>query len=179
MKLTDAINILGIKKLQITGEEGKKAYHKACLHYHPDRNKAGHEMMKMITQAWETLQKKGFPVVVKDGEGSLYDYGREISAALNKIVGIAGIEIEVCGSWVWVGKTRYEDKHIFCPPRKDKGADDGEVRFKWSRDKQMWYFRPKNHGCRRWGKGTYSIEQIKKKYGAVRIKERQTFALNA
>ncbi len=178
MKLRDALNVLGINKGNITREEAKKAYHRACLNYHPDRNKAGHEIMKMVIQAWEALKERGFPLMQEDDGGEFYDYGAEINSVLNRIVGLEGIEIEICGSWVWVGNTRYEHRSVFCPPRQ-KGTDDEEIRFRWSRDKKMWYFHPKNNGCRRWGKGTYSIEQIKIKYGAVRIKGKTTFALNA
>ena len=120
MKTLDALNILGIKKtLELTEKEVKKAFHAACMKYHPDRNPAGNEMMKMAIQAWEALQKKGFSMNWEGiNEAEIYDYGKEVNAALSKTVGLYGIEIEVCGSWVWVGGTSYHQRGIFCPQRK-------------------------------------------------------------
>ena len=151
MKLLDALNTLGIKSTKtLDKKEVKKAFHLACMKYHPDRNPAGNEMMKMVLQAWEVLQKENFPINCEGFEtGDCYDYGKEINDALNKIVGIEGIQIEVCGSWVWVSNTRYDQRSIFCLPRQydpetKKPVADDEIRFRWSRDKKRWYFRPAN-----------------------------------
>ena len=186
MKSLDALNILGIANaVNLTEKEAKKAFHLACLKYHPDRNPAGGEMMKMILQAWAVLQEKGFPFQCEDvKEADFYDYGAEINAALNKIVGIPGIEIEVCGSWVWVGKTRYDQKEVFCPHRKfdpktKEVISDDEIRFRWSRDKKLWYFRPRSERCRKYGKKTLSMKEIKEKFGATKIKGRDVIRLSA
>ena len=138
MPTVDALNILGIKTLNLTKKEAKKAFDVACMKYHPDRNPAGHEMMKMVIQAWEALQEKDFPLEMRS-DGELYDYGAQINAALNKIVGLAGIEIVIGGSLVWVGNTQYDQKEVFCPPRKfdpktNQIIPDDEIRFCWSPD---------------------------------------------
>ena len=184
MKLLDALNILGIKDTQdFTEKKAKQAFHAACMKYHPDRNPAGQEMMKMVLQAWETLKEKNFSIDCEIKEADFYDYGAEINAALNKIVGISGIEIEVCGSWVWVGNTKYEQKEIFCPPRKfnpetKEVMPDDEIRFKWSRDKKRWYFRPRSEKCRKYTGKTLSMDEIKNKFGSTRIKGKRTFQLS-
>lgn len=58
MKVADALSILGLgNRTNLTLEEVKKAYRQACSKYHPDRNPAGAEIMKMVNPAWEYLQK--------------------------------------------------------------------------------------------------------------------------
>ena len=186
MKLLHALNTLGICSTEdLTKEEAKRFYRKACLKYHPDKNPVGLEMMKMIVAAWETLQKETFPLKEKFKESEFYDYGQEINAALNKIINLPGIIIEVCGSWVWVSNSRYEDRKIFCPPRKydsetKKALPDDEIRFKWSKDKGRWYFRPQNSACFRFFKrDALSMEEIKRRYGATRIKSKGIYQIPA
>ena len=186
MKILDALNILGIKKVKdLSKKEVKTAFHRACLKYHPDHNPTGLKIMQMVLQAWETLQKANFPIDCEEeiNQTDLYDYGEEINAALNKIIKMTGIVIEVCGSWVWVSATKYEDRTFFCPPRKfdpktKKNIPDDEIRFKWSRDKKCWYFHPRTQFSRKYGQNPFSMDKIKDKFGATTIKTKNTFQLS-
>ena len=51
MKITDAAKILDMTGT-ITPDAAKEAYRKAAKKYHPDRNPAGAEMMKLGEQRW-------------------------------------------------------------------------------------------------------------------------------
>ena len=115
-------------------------------------------MMKLINSAYDTL---------KDFEGSLeleglglYQYGEQINNALNAIIE-AGLNIEICGSWVWVsGDTK---------PHKEVLREAG---FKWSNKKLRWYFRPDGYKSR--PHQAWPMEKIKEVYGSKTIKpERQ------
>ena len=126
MNQYDALKVLGLSG-QVTQGDIKKAYKKACSKYHPDKNPAGLEIMKMVNVAYDTL--KNF-----DGQASVTQdaaqYGDEVANALNKISGL-GLIIEICGAWVWVtGKTK-EQRELL----KISG-------FKWAPKKECWYFRP-------------------------------------
>ena len=86
------------------------------------------------------------------------DLDNDLQAAVNKIIDLPGINIEVCGSWVWVsGDTRAVKTEL-------KAAG-----FFWARKKCMWYFRKAED--RRWYKGkTATMEHIRDKYGSEELK---------
>lgn len=57
MNQHDALKVLGLSG-QVSPESIKLAYKKACSKYHPDRNPAGLEIMKMVNVAyvsWATI----------------------------------------------------------------------------------------------------------------------------
>ena len=155
MKINEAFQILGLSG-ETTPEQTKLAYRKACAKYHPDRNPAGLEMMKMVNQAYES---------VKDYTGETSTtietmlYGDELSDALNAILDF-GLTIEICGSWVWVSGDTKPCKEIL----KENG-------FKWASKKLMWYFRPDDYKSK--GKGKHSIDEIREKYGSERVYNKQ------
>lgn len=157
MKMQDAFNILGIGSGQVTPEDITQAYRRACMKYHPDRNPAGLEMMKLVNAAREALKDfvSGESVT---GEGR--DYGEKINAALNAIVAL-GLDIEVCGAWVWVtGDTRAHKEAL-------KAAG-----FFWAAKKRAWYFRPEEHKCRH-SRGKFTLDEIRKKYGSEKFKNEE------
>lgn len=166
MNKYDALKILGIQENTITDELVKNAYRKASLKYHPDRNPAGNEMMRLINEAKEALKGESFPFEYKSEEG--YDYGDEINTALNKIINLQGLVIEVCGAWVWVSGNTKEH----WPNLKEAG-------FKFSPPKKMVYFRPHYASSRRFKKDGLSMDEIRGKYGADNIKSSKTFYLPA
>ncbi len=155
MKSNEAFQILGLSG-ETTPEQTKLAYRKACAKYHPDRNPAGLEMMKMINQAYES---------VKDYEGETQTtietmlYGDELSEALNAILDF-GLNIEICGSWVWVSGDTKPCKEIL----KDNG-------FKWAPKKCMWFYRP--DGEKSYSRGTKSIDDIRSVYGSQTIHKKE------
>jgi hypothetical protein len=128
MNIKDALAILNIQLDNVTQEDIKTAYRKAAAKYHPDHNPAGLEMMKLVNVAYDTL---------KDFEGkaepSQNDYGEVINQALNAIINL-GLNIEICGSWVWVGGDT--------KPHKEALKAAG---FMWAVKKMLWYFRPENY----------------------------------
>ena len=53
--------------------------------------------------------------------------------ALNAIIGLDGLDIEICGAWVWVDGETYRHR----APLKQAG-------FRFASKKKRWYFRPEN-----------------------------------
>lgn len=94
MNIYDAAKILGVFG-EITPEQTKAAYRTACKKYHPDINKAGAEMMKIINQAYDAL--KDYQGEIKEQQT---DYGDLLNDALNAILNTSDLVIEVCGAWV-------------------------------------------------------------------------------
>ncbi|MGB3464542.1 MAG: J domain-containing protein [Cyclobacteriaceae bacterium] len=149
----DAASILGLEG-QITPKDAKQAYHNVCKKFHPDINPAGEEMMKLINQAYDVLQS-----FTGDVSQRQTDYADALSQALNCIISIPDLIVEICGSWVWVTGNTQTHKDIL------KGAG-----FKWAPKKKAWYFRPEDFKSR--GRGKSSLEDIRIKYGSVSPNDR-------
>ena len=151
MKHTDAAQILGLSG-EITPEDVKRAYRQAAMTYHPDRNPAGAEMMKVINAAYDIL-KNYSGEIDPETEADGTSYPEALNDALNAIIALDGLEIEVCGAWVWVGGNTRTHRQ----PLKAAG-------FYYASKKQRWYFRPE--GWRSFSRGNYSMDEIRERYGS-------------
>ncbi len=161
MNIHDSCQILNISG-EYTPEIVKTAYRKACSKYHPDRNPAGLEMMKLVNQAYETLQEtSGVSSVAED----ITSYGEEIFNALSKIIDL-GLDIEICGSWVWL--------HGDTKPHKDIIKSAG---FKWAPVKKLWYFRPDDYKSS--GRGKFTMDEIREKHGSKKVEKKERVKLRA
>lgn len=149
MKTSDAANILGLQN-EITPEITKQAYRLAAKKYHPDVNPAGTEMMKVINSAYAVLKDYSGVIDTNDHDSH---YPDALNDALNAIIALDGLEIEICGSWIWVTGDTYTHKNIL----KANG-------FKYASKKKSWNFRPDNWKSR--SRGTTSMEDIRSKYGS-------------
>ena len=157
MKLEDAANILNLSG-NVTPKDVKKAYRKAAMKYHPDRNPAGADMMKVINAAYDAL--KDFEGVIPEStahdnteNSQQTNYGEAVNAALNAIFGLEGLNIEVCGAWIWVSGETFQHK-----------AALKEAGFKFAPKKKRWYFRPTDWVSR--SRNSLSMDEIRGKYGS-------------
>ena len=150
----EALSILGCAN-SATIEDIKIAYRRACSMFHPDRNPAGLEMMKLINAAYESL-KDYVSVNGSDDDVDLEDnLGDEINMALNAIIGL-GLTIEICGSWIWVsGDTK---------PHRELLKEAG---YRFAPKKLMWSF---CGGKRTSSRGKYSMDDIRVRHGSVYVK---------
>ncbi len=149
MKISDAAKIFGISG-DVTTEEIKKAYRTAAMKYHPDRNPAGAEMMKIINAAFDTLKNYSGVIPTCD-ETITEDYPEAVNHALNAILVLDGLIIEICGAWVWVSGDTFKHKAFL----KVEG-------FKYASKKKSWYFRPDDWSSA--SRGSYTMEAIRDKY---------------
>ena len=153
MRIADALNILGLEGATDPAS-CETAYRRAAMKYHPDRNPAGGEMMKAINAAIGAIRewyKNPDNDPLRPHENPT-GYGDELAEALNACAGLDGLEIEICGSWVWVGGNTKAHKTEL------KAAG-----FKWGAKKSKWYFRPAGYVKR--GKGTWSMDKIRDYHG--------------
>lgn len=142
-----------------TLEELKKAYHRLCLKLHPDVGGSDDEM-KILNAEYETLFERVKNIHVnKDGE----TYERETTETseafqwlIAELLKLDGIEIEIIGCFVWItGDTK---------PHKERLKALG---FRWHSKKRCWYKSP--DGYRRWGKGEYTMDEIRGMYSSMKI----------
>lgn len=162
MNHKDALSILSVTQSHVTPEDIKLAYRRAAAKFHPDCNPAGLEMMKLVNLAYEAL--KNFSGDVLPTDATTKDYGDAFNAALNAIIHL-GLNIEICGSWVWVqGDTK---------PHKDILKASG---YQWSPKKSSWYYRPEQY--KSFKRGTpWCMGHIRAKYGSDEVKKKTTLAI--
>jgi hypothetical protein len=151
-------------------EELRKEYRKLAMQYHPDINPDGLQAMKVINAEYEHLQKI-LPRVPREDQkgqretsnqtGQWYQKEDGFREAINQIIFIPGIEIEICGFWVWVsGNTK---------PVKDQLKKAG---YWWSSNKSAWYWRPAEHKSYNRG-AKWSMDQIRDAYGSERVEKEE------
>lgn len=162
MTADQAAEILGLTGL-IGAEAIKAAYRSAASRYHPDHG-GSTEMMQAVNAAYARLAD--FEGCIAPADENTDGYGEALNDAINAIIGLPGLAIEVCGLWVWVGgDTR---------THKDTLKASG---YRWASKKHMWYFRPE--GWTSSARGTWDIETIRENHGSRSVAGRFPAQLEA
>ncbi|RED44135.1 J domain-containing protein [Aestuariispira insulae] len=164
MNIYDAARILGLSG-ELDAETIKSAYREAARKYHPDTNPAGADMMKMVNAAYDVLKDFSGKLDFSNSKQAPGDYPEQLNEALNSIIDLPGLSIEVCGAWAWVtGDTKTHKDAL-------KSA-----KFKYASKKKSWYFRPEDYRSRG---GNKSMDEIRAKYGSQAPRPRRRQALSA
>ena len=133
-------------------DELKKAYRRLAQIHHPDCG-GDEETMKAINNEHDEL----FEVLKKQHNTAADEYHqttetaeefREIITALLKL---DGLEVELCGSWLWIGGDTKANKDAL----KALGC-------RWSSNKKLWYW----GAGRKWHRGNATMSDIRTKYGS-------------
>lgn len=154
MNVQEALNIFGLSG-ELTEQDIKKAYKKAALKYHPDRNPLGAELMKAVNSAFDFLMNnlENINKFQSENKQSHYNYAEELEQVLNILSDLTGIIYEVIGNWIWIsGKTK-EHKDTL-----------KEIGCKWAMKKKQWFYRPEEYKSRRNHK-EHSIDEIREMHG--------------
>lgn len=137
-------------------EELKKQYRKLAMQYHPDLG-GNAEIMKVLNNQYEQLFE-----ILKDvhNETKNAKVTNEVSndfiEIINKIINFEGIEIEIIGTWLWIGGKTWIYRNEF----KKLGFD-------WSKKRKLWYWNKDKETKSSYSKA--SIEQLKDKYGCEKV----------
>ena len=161
MNRYDAAKILNISG-DLTPETIKAAYHAAALANHPDRvGDASTHIMQAINEAYDAIKNFTGSVEYEAGTG----YGSELSEAIQAIINFDRLDIEVCGSWIWVSGTTGEKTDEMTAIRSAlKGAG-----FRWHKPKSKWYKNPKSDLKRKARRSNVDMDQIRDRYGSKKI----------
>lgn len=148
-----------------TLEELRKQYKELLKKFHPD-NGGDVVIMQEINSEYDKLFKMLKDKHERDTTAEQTDYSQNmynwendkvLRDVLEKIISFSGIEILICGQWIWVDGNSYTYK-----------KELKEIGFKWASQKKKWYFhtdtfRKKSHK-------TLSMEDIQNYYGSTTVK---------
>lgn len=143
-----------------TAQEIKDLYRKLCRQHHPDLG-GDTATMQALNAAYDQACKQAQRTDRPGKSEGAYDYYSAgdtlVREAIEKVITLPGITIEICGWWVWLsGDTRAV---------KDQIKASG---YRWAKQKSMWYF----PGVPSRGKGTYSMDDIRQTYGSEVVEGR-------
>ena len=138
-----------------TLEDLRKVYRRLAVQYHPDLGGDTETMQQINAEydnAFEALKNRHNTQAAATGSRVIHEAPEKFRQVIERIITIPGIEIELCGSWVWIsGDTRS------C---KDQLKAAGCF---WASKKKMWYWHPGDF--KRRGHG-WTIERIRERFGS-------------
>ena len=136
-------------------DELKKAYRRLAMKYHPDCG-GSDEIMKQINAEHDALFEtlKANHNKTADEYHQTTETAEEFRDIVNALLKLDGLEIELCGSWLWIGGNTKEHKDAL----KMMGC-------RWSSNKKLWYWHHEEAG-RKWRKGNTTMQEIRRKYGS-------------
>lgn len=138
-----------------TLDELKAEYRRLAMIHHPDRG-GDLETMKQINAEHDAL----FEILKDRHNASADEYhqttetAEEFREIINQLLFLDGLEIELCGSWLWIGGNTMEHKEAL----KAMGC-------RWSSKKKLWYWHHPEEG-RKWRRGGSTMSEIRSKYGS-------------
>ena len=145
-----------------TLDELKKEYRRLTMLHHPDRGGDTATMQAINTEhdrRFEELKHKHN--AENDEQHQTTGTPEEFRNIIFAMLKLDGLEVELCGSWLWIGGNTRAHKETL----KAIGCC-------WSNNKKLWYWHHKEDGSR-WHRGKKTMSQIRMKYGS------QTFGRGA
>lgn len=145
-----------------TLEELKKEYKKLVFKHHPDRGGRTEDMQE-INAEYEKLFAR-LKNVHRSASGETYTAKEETTETpeqfreiLEKLIHLDGIDIEICGTWLWITGNTYPNRETL-----------KELHFKYSKNKNAWYFH--EEGYRKTSRKSFSLDEIRDLWGSEKIR---------
>lgn len=149
-----------------TLDELKKAYKALAMKHHPDVG-GDTSTMQQINAAYEArfedLKRQQNTRAAEDASGqakATSESAADFIAIINALLHLDGLEIELCGRWLWIGGDTRKHKEAL----KAAGC-------RWSSTKKLWSWHFAEDGSK-WHRGRYSMDQIRHKYGSTTFARR-------
>lgn len=144
-----------------TLDELRSVYKNLLKRFHPDNGGTAEQCAKLnaeYAEMFEYLKNHSFTSDFRKEEKTnknAFAYDDDITKMLYKIVILEGIEIEICGMWIWLGGNTY--------PHRETLRNLG---FRWSKAKKLWHWTPYETG---FYTGSKSMAQIRAMYGTQKV----------
>ena len=139
--------------------EVKAMYKQLAKQFHPDVT--GNDTTA-IMQAINSEYAKAIKLAASGANLSQDEQDAEIlnaeqyRNAVNAVINLQGINIELCGGWLWVSGNTYQYREIF----RSNG-------FYFASAKKMWYFRSPEYATS--NRKKHTMDEIRTKYGTQKI----------
>ena len=139
-----------------TAEELKKAYRTWAKKLHPDLGGNAEEfkvMQNEYEKLWERLKN-----IHTNSQGETYtkettETPQEFINIINTLVRLNGVQVELCGSWIWAsGNTQ---------PYKDTLKS---LKFRWAHKKRAWYYHSEPY--RKRSHRELTLDEIREMFGS-------------
>ena len=142
-------------------DELKKEFRRLVFIHHPDKGgnvKTMQELNAEFTSRLSYLTNRASQSDASYNVQGEVNIGERYREVIEKIIHLPRIEIEICGSWIWVGG----DTKPVSPTLKAAGLF-------WSSNKQKWYWRPSTQASVR--RRQMPISWIRHHYGSAFIQQ--------
>ena len=146
--------------------ELKSQYRKMAFELHPDRGGNAKKFSDMQKEYEELFQQLKLHKAENNTESNESFESEEMKHSdvddgfkdiVDLLIHLKGVNIELCGSWLWLSGNTKEYKEQL----KAAGC-------KWSAKKTMWYWRPNDYKCS-FNRHSHSMLYIRMKYGSKKI----------
>lgn len=144
----------------------KHEYRRLCMIHHPDRG-GDTATMAAINQEYDEAFRRlqsGRTTTAETNEAE--EAPETFRAVISRLVILAGINIEICGSWVWVTGNTYPNREAL------KAAG-----LRYSKGKAAWYWKPEGSYSK--ARRNYSMDEIRQIHGSERVSTRSAAVLTA
>ena len=150
-------------------EDLKAQYKRLAMAHHPDRGGSTVDMQE-INSEYDSLFQR-LKDIHRAASGAIYtarestaEKAEDFREIINSLINLAGLHIEICGSWVWVsGNTK---------PHKDKLK---HLKFRWSSSKAAWYYHSSPY--RKHNSKTFSMDEIRDLFGSETVRSGSPLAM--
>ena len=146
-----------------TAEELKKEYRKLAKLLHPDLGGNEEEfkvMQNEFEKMWERLKNIHTNSVGETYTKETAETPQEFINIIDVLTKLKDIEVEICGSWIWVSGNTREHKEIL------KG-----LKFHWAKKKQAWYYHSEPYSKK--SNRELTLDEIREMFGSQRYKGKE------
>lgn len=150
-----------------TLEELRKEYKRLAKVNHPDMGGSEEEMKKVNADYEEAL--KNLENADTEENAWKYDFSKDelFREALNKVINLEDIKIEIIGCWIWITGNTYGCKEIL------KAAG-----FKWCANKKAWSWHAGERYFKK-SKRKLSMNDIRSLYGSEEVETNKKSRIEA
>lgn len=151
-----------------TLEELKKQYKQLALEYHPDRGGAVKYMQEINAEydlLFARLKDTHATVSGEQYRKTTSEKANEFKELINKLINLNEINIEICGSWLWLTCNTFKHKELL-----------KHLRFRFSKSKKAWYYHSESY--RKSTQKTYTLDEIRDLYGSETVQQKPQLKLS-